>query len=215
MENRNLVVVVGAGPGIGAAVARAFAHKGHPVMLVARDQSHLDALAAGLADTGVEIHTAVADAAKPGDVARVISSVEGPLSAVVYNAAAFGGPLLDSSADEMVTAAQVNLHTLVSVAGAARAGLKAGSGILITTGGGYALYPSSEYGVLSVGKAALRSASFVLAQELEADGVRVATITVAGAVDPATAFAPDKIAQAYVAAYENHSGEVETVYTGE
>lgn len=215
MQNQDLVIVVGAGPGIGAAVARAFAAKGHPILLIARSQSNLDALATDLTASGAVVTTATADAAKPGDLARVVSAVDGPISALVYNAAAFGGPLLAAGEDEMVSAAQVNLHSLVSVTAAARAGLKQGSGVLLTTGGGYALFPSAEYGVLSVGKAALRSASFVLAQELEADGIRVATITIAGAVAAGTAFAPDKIAQAYIAAFEDADAEIETVYTGE
>jgi len=215
MSNPELVVVVGAGPGVGAAVASAFAKKGHPLLLVARNAANLENLAQGLRESGADVSTALGDAATPGDIARVINEIEGGISALVYNAAAFGGPLLQTSEADLNSATEVNLNSLISATKAALPKLKAANGALLITGGGYSLYPSSDYGVLSVGKAMTRSAAFLLAQELAPEGIRVATITIMGVVAPGTPFAPELIAEKYITAYEAVGGEVETLFTGE
>jgi short-subunit dehydrogenase len=214
LSNPELVVVVGAGPGVGIAVASAFAEKGHPILLIARSAENLEELGAALRISGATVRTAVADASLPGDVARVIEAIDSPVDALVYNAAAFGGPLLASASEEVRLATEVNLYSLLSATNAVLPKLQSGRGAILVTGGGFALYPSSDYGILSVGKAMIRSAALLLAQELKPRDIRVATITIGGTVAPATPFAPDLIAKKYVEAFENRDGEVETIFTG-
>ena len=136
------------------------------------------------------------------------------LKTLVYNAAALGGPLLTTAEEEVRLATEVNLYSLLSATKAALPRMVSGRSALLVTGGGFALYPSSDYGVLSVGKAMIRSAALLLAQELKAQGIRVATVTIGGTVAPATAFAPDLIAKKYIEAFENRDGDVETIFTG-
>src|ERR1700735_2225673 len=64
IDNRHLLLV-GAGPGLGMAVARRFAIGGYRLTLVARSKDGLGELAAGLADTGARIDTVAADASDP------------------------------------------------------------------------------------------------------------------------------------------------------
>src|ERR1700722_9210291 len=64
IDNRRLLLV-GAGPGLGVAVARRFAGGGYRVTLVARSTDGLADLAHGLADTGAKIDTVWADAGDP------------------------------------------------------------------------------------------------------------------------------------------------------
>jgi len=214
MNNPNLVVVVGAGPGVGAAVAKAFAQKGHPLLLIARSASHLEQIAKSLRESGAVVTITAADASIPGAVADVINKIEVPISALVYNAAAFGGSLLTTDSAEIRAANEVNLLSLVSATKAALPRLKAGSGMVLVTGGGFALHPSSDYGVLSVGKAMNRSASLLLAEELKTEGVRVATVIIVGTVAPGTPFDPDLIAKSYIDIYENADSPVETIFKG-
>jgi NAD(P)-dependent dehydrogenase (short-subunit alcohol dehydrogenase family) len=54
-------VVVGAGPGLGAAAARRFGREGHPVGLIARSAASLETIAAGLASEGITTATESAD----------------------------------------------------------------------------------------------------------------------------------------------------------
>ncbi|MDT7751156.1 MAG: hypothetical protein QOD96_4818, partial [Pseudonocardiales bacterium] len=54
-------VIIGAGPGIGLAVARRFAREGLPVALVARTRATVDAVAAAVATAGVRVVALTAD----------------------------------------------------------------------------------------------------------------------------------------------------------
>ncbi|MGY4769707.1 SDR family NAD(P)-dependent oxidoreductase [Kribbella sp. CWNU-51] len=65
-RNRSHLLLVGAGPGLGMAVARRFAVGGYRVTLVARSADRLGDLAGSLSDTGAEIGTIEADASDPG-----------------------------------------------------------------------------------------------------------------------------------------------------
>src|SRR5580692_5975224 len=64
IDNRHLLLV-GAGPGLGMAVARRFAEGGYRVTLVARSTDGLGGLARSLIDTGAQIDTITADASDP------------------------------------------------------------------------------------------------------------------------------------------------------
>jgi len=64
IDDRHLLLV-GAGPGLGMAVAGRFAEDGYRVTLVARSTDGLDALAGALADTSSQIDTISADASDP------------------------------------------------------------------------------------------------------------------------------------------------------
>src|SRR5580704_6420310 len=64
IDNRHLLLV-GAGPGLGLAVAHRFASGGYRVTLVARSTDRLGELASNLADTGAEINTIAADVSDP------------------------------------------------------------------------------------------------------------------------------------------------------
>jgi len=74
-----------------------------------------------------------------------------------------------------------------------------GGGTLLFTGGGLALHPSPQAPSLSIGKAGLRALALMLAQELAPAGIRVGTVTIAGMVAPGTAFAPQRVAEAFMA----------------
>ena len=78
---------------------------------------------------------------------------------------------------------------------AALPGLVATGGRVAWTGGGVALSPSGEYGVLALGKAAMRAAGFALAQELAPLGVTLRMLTIKGFIRPGGRFDPDRIAR--------------------
>jgi short-subunit dehydrogenase len=214
MKNKDMVIIVGAGSGVSGAVATAFAKNGYPIMLIARNEKNLEGIASPLRDIGVSVTVHSGDASVPGDIARIISGVTEPISALVYNASGIGGPLLKASDEEIRSASEVNLNSLVSSTAAALPGLKAAGGVVLVTGGGFSLYPSSEFGVLSVGKAMTRSAALLLRQELAPEGIRVHTVTIAGVVDPATGFSPTKIADVFIRLFEDVDGPAEVVFEG-
>jgi short-subunit dehydrogenase len=72
-----------------------------------------------------------------------------------------------------------------------------GSGTILVTGGGFADHPIPALATVSLGKAALRSAATMLGADLEPDGIRVATLTIAGQIVAGTSFDPERIAERY------------------
>jgi short-subunit dehydrogenase len=201
IDNRHLLLV-GAGPGLGMAVARRFAKGGYRVTLVARSTDGLRDLADSLADTGAQIDTAAADASdSEGLAARMaeLYSDQGAPGLIIYNAV-MGAPdtLLDSTAEHLQMAYAVDVIGAIVVAQVAAPAMRAaGSGTIIVTGGGFADHPIPALATVSLGKAALRSAATMLGMDLEPDGIRVATLTIMGQIVAGTAFDPENIAKRY------------------
>jgi enoyl-[acyl-carrier-protein] reductase (NADH) len=73
----------------------------------------------------------------------------------------------------------------------------AGFGTIVVTGGGFADHPIPALATISLGKAALRAAATMLGADLGPDGIRVATLTIAGQIVAGTAFDPERIAERY------------------
>jgi len=192
-------VVVGFGPGIGAAVARRFAAGGYSVLGLARDPSRH----AELAGPGVTF--AAADAGTPGAM-----DIAAGAEVLVYNA--YRAHIAPPSAQ---TAATLMEDFAVNVAGAMAAvqavlpGMRAAHrGTILLTGGGLALNPTNwlPAASLAIGKAGIRSLAMTLHAELAAEGIHAATVTVDGAVAPGTPFDPDRIAEAYWALHADPAG---------
>src|SRR5580658_3335255 len=75
--DRRHLLLVGAGPGLGLAVARRFAVGGYRVTLVARSADGLGDLAGSLSDTGAEIATMAADASNPEGLRALLTELYG------------------------------------------------------------------------------------------------------------------------------------------
>jgi short-subunit dehydrogenase len=200
--NGRHLLLVGAGPGLGLAVARRFAVGGYRVTLVARSASGLGGLTGSLSDTGAEIGTIGADASDPEGMRARMTQLyhgEGAPGLIIYNAV-MGAPdhLLSASVEHLQAAYAVDVISAIVVAQVAAPAMKAaGAGTIIVTGGGFADHPIPALGTVSLGKAALRSAATMLGADLEPDGIRVATLTIAGQIAPGTAFDPKRIAERY------------------
>ena len=86
---QSVAVVVGVGPGLGAALARRFA-KGYAVALVAREREKLDALASELAAAGGRALAVPSDVSREEEIARAADRIHRELGAIdvlLYNAA--------------------------------------------------------------------------------------------------------------------------------
>lgn len=201
-------VIVGAGPGIGAAVARRFAAEGLPVGLVARSRATLATVRRTLpADARSAV--APADAADEAALRRALDLLAGELGdpgALIYNA----GVIRRDRAGEL-TARELQATWAVNVGGAVVAAAHVaprmaavGRGTILLTGGMPA--PDPEHLSLSLGKAALRALAGALDAQFGPAGVHVATVTVGGAVAPGTALDPDRIAERYWALHAQPPG---------
>ena len=201
IDNRHLLLV-GAGPGLGMAIARRFAEGDYRVTLVARSRDGLLDLAGSLADTGAQVETIAADASDPESLGARMAELyneQGAPGLIVYNAV-MGAPdhLLSSSVEHLQTAYTVDVIGAIVVTQVAAPAMRAaGSGTIIVTGGGFADHPIPALATVSLGKAALRSAATMLGADLEPDGIRVATLTIDGQIVAGTAFDPENIAKRY------------------
>jgi short-subunit dehydrogenase len=201
IDNRHLLLV-GAGPGLGMAVAHRFADGGYRVTLVARSTDGLGHLADRLADTGAQIDTTTADASDPEGLRARMAELYGEHGApglIIYNAV-IGAPdtLLSATVEHLLTAFTVDVvGAIVVTQVAAPAMRRAGSGTIIVTGGGFADHPIPALATVSLGKAALRSSATMLGADLAPDGIRVATLTIDGQIVAGTTFDPENIAKRY------------------
>lgn len=218
--DRSHLLVIGAGPGLGAAIARRFARGGYRVTLLAREARRLEELASDLQAAGATAGTVAADASDPAGFRAALSEVytaRGAPGLLVYNAV-LGGPdtLLDSDIARLQRAYDVDVvSAIVAAQVAAQAMRTAGGGTILFTGGGFADRPDAGQATVSLGKAALRSAATMLGQELEPYAVRVASITIAGRIAEDTAFSPGRIAEAYwTVARSEGAWQTEVRFTG-
>jgi short-subunit dehydrogenase len=200
--DRGHLLLVGAGPGLGLAVARRFAVGGYRVTLLARKTDRLGELAQSLDDTGAEIDTIEADASDSDDLRARMTELygsDGAPGVVIYNAV-MGAPdqLMSSTAAHLQTAYAVDVIGAIVIAQVAAPAMRAaGFGTIVVTGGGFADHPIPALATISLGKAALRTAATMLGADLGPDGIRVATLTIAGQIVAGTAFDPERIAERY------------------
>jgi NAD(P)-dependent dehydrogenase (short-subunit alcohol dehydrogenase family) len=190
-------VVVGAGPGIGAAVARRFARAGLSVGLIARSETTVKAVADGIAG---DVLALTADSTDESGLRAALDRVVeeyGVPDVVVYNAAIIQPDAVgDLTARQHLDAWAVNVvGAITTAAHVVPAMAERGSGSFIITGG--MPEPKAAYASLSLGKAGVRTLVTLLDQQYGAAGVHAATVTVGGAVAPGTAYDPDDIAENY------------------
>jgi NAD(P)-dependent dehydrogenase (short-subunit alcohol dehydrogenase family) len=211
------VAIIGAGPGIGASVARRFAREGLAVGLIARSPETIAGTRATL--NGAPTAAALADAADEHAVRAALDAVAaelGPIDVLVYNAG-----LIQQDVPGQLSTAEHQHAWAVNVVGAITAAAhvgprmaEAGRGTIILTGG--MPEPVPDVVSLSLGKAGVRALTTLLATQYGPSGVHVATVTVGGTVAPGTAFDPDDIAEHYwrLHTQARHDWEREVLLTG-
>src|SRR4051794_7318837 len=140
------LLLVGAGPGLGAAIARRFAGDGYRVTLVTRSPATTAPFAQELRATGADVTTMAADAGDPQALRAALAplfSASGAPGVVVYNAALMTfDDLLTVGPDRLADAYAVDVIGAVLTAQLAAPAMRAaGGGTLLFTGGGVAPPP--------------------------------------------------------------------------
>jgi NAD(P)-dependent dehydrogenase (short-subunit alcohol dehydrogenase family) len=192
--------VIGAGDGLGAAVARAFAREGMQVCVTRRPRNleSLEALAASIRETGARAHAFGLDARVEADVIALFETIEreiGPLEVVVFNI----GANVRFPVVETTERVYTKVWEMAALAGfftgreAARAMAPRGRGSILFTGATASLRGAPGFSAFAGAKHALRALAQSLARELGPQGVHVAHIVVDGMIDGAFArgIAPD------------------------
>ena len=184
MEPRPLALIVGAGDGLSAALARVFTHDGGMrVALASRRPERLQELARGLGGLALQC-----DATRPADVEAMFSLLDqehaGGPEVVVYNAAArLRGAITELDPAQVLQVLQVNAHGAMLVAQqAARRMLARGNGTLLFTGASASVKGFAGSSAFAMGKFALRGLAQALARELAPQGVHVAHVVIDGGI---------------------------------
>lgn len=212
MSKSEVAVIVGAGRGLSAALARLLAEEGARVVLAARNVDKLSALVDATGARAV-----ACDATRPDQVEALFASVdadEGAPNLVVFNASRrVPGPLVDIDPEEVASAIMVSAYGGFLVGQtAARRMLAAGSGSILFTGASASVkgYPKSA--AFAMGKFALRGLVQSMARELAPQNIHVAHFVIDGGIlklgiddeGGDTKLHPDAIARSYLAVHRQH-----------
>ena len=208
-------LIVGAGSGLSAALARLCRREGMDVVLAARDTQKLAAL---VAETGA---AAVAcDASRAEDVERLFAALDasgGPLDLVVYNASGRArGPVVELDPAAVDAAIRVTAFGGFLVARqAAQRMVKRGHGTILFTGASASVkgYPRSSS--FAMGKFALRGLAQSMARELQPQNIHVGHIVIDGGIGkqgdpranergPDGLLDPGAIAETYLQLHRQH-----------
>ncbi|MFD0634845.1 SDR family oxidoreductase [Catenulispora yoronensis] len=169
-----VVLVTGAGTGIGAAVGRRAVAEGARVVLTGRRAEPLERVAAELGGAALAVP---ADAATPEDAARVVEAALnrfGQLDVLVANAGAhYPGAVLDLKDDDWHAAVRANLDTAFVMARAALPALIAARGNIVVVSSIAGLFAGPEAAGYVTTKHALIGLTRSLARDYGARGVRV------------------------------------------
>jgi NADP-dependent 3-hydroxy acid dehydrogenase YdfG len=200
------LLMIGAGPGNGAAIVRRFGREGFRATLVARSAEKLDQQAEELSAEGIAVETLVCDIADLDSFRSKLETVyaaDGAPGVVFYNAALMAmEDILTASVEDLRRAVDVDvLGAVVAAQVAAPALREAGRGTILFTGGGLADHPVPAVAGLAIGKAGIRSVAKMVAASVADDNIHAATVTIVGEVKPGTAFDPDTIADTFWAAH--------------
>jgi NAD(P)-dependent dehydrogenase (short-subunit alcohol dehydrogenase family) len=210
MPERKVAVVVGVGPGLGAAVARRFAREGFAVALMARSETSVAPVAAEIAGALAVPGDATDAAAVAAGFARVRERLGEP-DVLVYNAGWFQiGGVLDVSPEDFERAWRANcLGAFLAVREVLPAMTARRRGTILLTGATASIRGSARFACLAVGKFGLRALAQSMAREYGPQGIHVAHVIVDGVIDtprtrgflpdrPTAEFlAPDGIAETY------------------
>lgn len=204
-------LIIGAGAGLSASLARKLAARGHKIVLASRDVSDLGELAA---ETGA---TCVAcNARDRGDMEKLFAEVDatgGPLSVAVYNPSArVRGEVQELDPEAVENAILVSAYGAFLMAHhASKRMLDQGGGALLFTGASAGVKGFPQSSTFAMGKFALRGLCQSLARELHPKGVHIGHFVIDGGItktpdqnDENKWLDPDAIADSYMHVLDQH-----------
>ena len=207
-ETYKSALIVGAGSGLSASIARAFAKAGMSVALAARSAAKLDEFVQA---TGAKAYSC--DAAKRDEVEKLFADLDSAGATpdvVVYNASARArGPFIELDPAEVQNALTVSAFAGFLVAQAAvKRMLPKGRGAVLFTGASASVKGYAQSAPFAMGKFALRGLAQSMARELSPQGIHVAHFVIDGGIKsarrpeppdkPDSMLDPDAIAETYL-----------------
>jgi NAD(P)-dependent dehydrogenase (short-subunit alcohol dehydrogenase family) len=189
-QERHVCLVIGAGDGLGASIARAFAREGLRVCITRRPRhiEAVDKLAEAIRAEGGEAYAFGLDARVEGDVVALVERIEreiGPIEVLVFNI----GANVRFPVVETTTRVYSKVWEMAALAGfltsreAARPMIERGRGAILFTGATASVRGGAGFSAFAGAKHALRALAQSLARELGPKGIHVAHVVIDGAID--------------------------------
>jgi NAD(P)-dependent dehydrogenase (short-subunit alcohol dehydrogenase family) len=182
MARADTALIIGAGAGLSASLARKLAAAGWDVALAARDAGKLAPLAA---ETGASTHAC--EAADPASVAALFDALDAAQRApalVVYNPSfRVRGPLIELDPEQVRRALEVcAFGAFLAAQQAARRMLAAGRGTIFFTGASAGVKGFPKSAPFAMGKFALRGLAESLARELHPRNIHICHFVIDGGI---------------------------------
>ncbi|MEV7689455.1 SDR family NAD(P)-dependent oxidoreductase [Streptomyces bungoensis] len=185
------VAIVGAGPGLGAAVARRFGREGFRVALVARGRERLDALVGELAAEGIEARGFTADVRRPEELTAALKAAAGalgPVEVLQYSPVPhrdFMRPVLETRHRDLLGPIEFSVYGPVAAVQQVLPGMRElGRGTVLLVNGGTAAVPHPERAGTSIAFAAESAYGHLLHERLAPEGIHVAQLIIPGSITP-------------------------------
>jgi NADP-dependent 3-hydroxy acid dehydrogenase YdfG len=195
------IVIVGAGPNLGAAVARRFGREGLAVGLIARNAEKLDAMAADLAKEDIAAAAAPVDIRDSAELSAAIASLAdelGPVEVLEYSplpARDFMKPILETSVDDVRGPLEFSVLGAVAAATTVLGPmLDRGAGTILFTTGGAAINPYPLHAGVGISFAGEVAYARMLHDELADRGIHVAHTAIGGRIAPGGDHEPGDVA---------------------
>ncbi|OZE41973.1 MULTISPECIES: SDR family NAD(P)-dependent oxidoreductase [unclassified Rhodococcus (in: high G+C Gram-positive bacteria)] len=186
------IAIVGAGAGLGAAVARKFGAQGFSVGLISRNQARVDALADQLAADGISAKGFVADVRDPASIASALEQVTetlGPIEVLQYSPLPqkdFMRPVLETTPADMVGPVEFSIYGPIAAVHQVLPGMRflgENKGTILFVNGGSAVKPGRTVTGTSIAFAGQAAYAQLLNEESAAEGIQVSQLIIGGAID--------------------------------
>jgi short-subunit dehydrogenase len=195
------IVIVGAGPNLGAAIARRFGREGMPVGLVSRNGEKLERLAEDLGQEGITADFAAADIRDATALSSAIGSLADRLGAIEvleYSpvpAREYMQPVLETTVDDVRAALEFSvLGAVAALRTVVEPMLERGSGTILFTTGGAAINPNPARTGVGISFAGEVVYARMLHDELRGRGIHVGHTAIGGSIAPDGDHHPDDVA---------------------
>ncbi len=216
-----VIAIIGAGPGMGLAIARTFGAQGYQVALLSRHPAKQDPLVAALAKEGVEAAAFRADVLDRASIAAGLTEVKerfGSLDVLEYSPADLGLPFASISQlshDNIQIALDFDVHGAFAAVQVVLPDMQARrAGTILFTTGASSVYPqmgNEMFANFSIAGAALRAYAQALHAALAPSGIQVGHVAIGAWIGKQPGAMPEMIAPLYWQLHTQRD-EVEKVF---
>ena len=185
------IAIIGAGRGLGAAVARTFGAEGFRIALISRNQRNVDQLAADLTADGLTARGYAADVRDPKSLTAALDRAAhelGPVEVLEYSPLPqkeFLRPVLETTTEDLAAAIEFSIYGPVTAVQQVLPGMRGlGRGSILFVNGGSGARPNPKVAGTSIAFAGEAAYARMLHDTLATEGIQVGQLIIPGAIQP-------------------------------